>query len=191
MQNPHKSGLQIFLYIFIFHFILILFTLLLWFLFYFIDFFGLFSPKPWNSSPKWKNYSPAFGANNRRIDAPGCGDLRQKVMDISAPQRNCSVVWMDLYLHFQLYISNIVGCPKARLIPMQIYSRSQNQFICNTRAHYTTTGPIMLCIMGISLHYGIVASSFNQLLHAANNKYSTGQFKWIAGRKLPWRWAYL
>ena len=26
--------------------------------------------KPWISSPKWKNYSPAFGANKRRIDAP-------------------------------------------------------------------------------------------------------------------------
>ena len=32
--------------------------------------FLFFFPKSWNSSPKWKNYSPAFGANNRRTDAP-------------------------------------------------------------------------------------------------------------------------
>ena len=33
-------------------------------------FFSSLFPKTWNSSPKWKGYSAAFGANNRRIDAP-------------------------------------------------------------------------------------------------------------------------
>ena len=38
--------------------------------FFFIIIFFFFFPKTWNSSPKWKSYSPAFGGNNRRIDAP-------------------------------------------------------------------------------------------------------------------------
>ena len=52
----------IFLLFFSFHF----FSFSFWFFFSFF----LFPPKTWNSSPKWKNYSPAFGVNNRRIDAP-------------------------------------------------------------------------------------------------------------------------
>ena len=71
------------IYIFSFHFIFILryhcFEFPFLFLFLFVCFlflvvvfcFVLFFFKTWNSSPKLKNYSPAFGANNRRIDAPG------------------------------------------------------------------------------------------------------------------------
>ena len=61
LQNAKPP--QIFPYInihFLFYFYL--FTLLLWIF--------SFCSKTWNSSPNWKNYSPAFGANNRRIDAP-------------------------------------------------------------------------------------------------------------------------
>ena len=50
----------IYLDLFIYCFIIIIF---LWI---FIPFF----PKTWNSSPKLKNNSPAFGANDKRIDAP-------------------------------------------------------------------------------------------------------------------------
>ena len=74
MQNPYKSFHTIF-------FISWLFTLFLFYLYFIFSFllfpsnflfpfFFFFSPKSWNSSPKWKNYSPAFGMNNRRIDAP-------------------------------------------------------------------------------------------------------------------------
>ena len=61
IQNPHKS----FLYLhFSFYFYFIYFIASIFF------FFSVFFPKTWNSPTKWKNYSPAFGANNRRIDAP-------------------------------------------------------------------------------------------------------------------------
>ena len=39
-------------------------------IFFSISFEGFFFFKIWNSSPKEKIYSPAFGGNNRRIDAP-------------------------------------------------------------------------------------------------------------------------
>ena len=48
----------------------------LFFVFVFVFFFiiiiiiSFFFPKTWNSFPKWKSYSPAFGGNNIRIDAP-------------------------------------------------------------------------------------------------------------------------
>ena len=47
-----------------------IFICLFFFSLLFIFFFP-FLTKTWNSSPKWKSYSPAFGANNRRIAAPG------------------------------------------------------------------------------------------------------------------------
>ena len=67
LQNakPHKSStVKILFNIFIFHFIFILRYHCFEFPFFFFFF------KTWNSTPKLKNYSPAFGANNRRIDAP-------------------------------------------------------------------------------------------------------------------------
>ena len=52
-------------------FVISLFCILFLFhLYHCFDFFVFFPQKVWNSSPNWKNYSPAFGANNRRIDAP-------------------------------------------------------------------------------------------------------------------------
>ena len=65
---PYKSlffMLILFIYICIYLFFIYLF------IYYFVwIFFSFFPPKACNSSPKWKNYSLAFGANNRRIDAP-------------------------------------------------------------------------------------------------------------------------
>ena len=89
MQNHYKSFPTIFFYIFIFHVIFIylyisFFSFLFFFLIFSLNILFLFFPKTWNSSPKWKNYSPAFGANNRRIDAPGgysdpfCKNLNQR-----------------------------------------------------------------------------------------------------------------
>ena len=54
---PHKLFfVSLFIYLFIFSLL--------------FNYFFFFFPKTWNSSPKWKSYSPAFGANNRRIDTP-------------------------------------------------------------------------------------------------------------------------
>ena len=67
---PHNFS---FIYLFLFLFYLSIFIHLFYSFFcfsYFYHYF-LFPQKTWNSSPKWKSYSPAFGANNRRIDAPG------------------------------------------------------------------------------------------------------------------------
>ena len=79
MQSLHKSFptnyfmylyfsfLFNFIYLFIYFFFLFLFFVLFH---YYLNFdFFFFFPKTWNSSPKWKSYSPAFGGNNRRIDA--------------------------------------------------------------------------------------------------------------------------
>ena len=49
-------------------FVFLLFLLFIFF-YYFLWYFFSFPPKSWNSSPKWKNYFPAFEVNNRRIDA--------------------------------------------------------------------------------------------------------------------------
>ena len=58
--NPSLQIIFLYLYIFFFS---LLFR-------FWVFFFFFFFQKTWNSSPKWKSYSPAFGANNRRIDAP-------------------------------------------------------------------------------------------------------------------------
>ena len=55
----------LFSFIYIFHFVLLYF-----FKNYSRTFLSYFFSKTWNFSPKLKNYFPAFGANNRRIDAP-------------------------------------------------------------------------------------------------------------------------
>ena len=75
MQNlyiPHKWIFIFFLSLSSF-FILCLFHCVLFIFFFSISFevFFFFFSKTWNSSPKEKIYSPAFGGNNRRIDAPG------------------------------------------------------------------------------------------------------------------------
>ena len=71
MQNLYKSfptnESLLFLFFFSSFFILCLFHFILFI------FFLIFFPKTWNSSPKEKIYSPAFGGNNRRIDAPAYG----------------------------------------------------------------------------------------------------------------------
>ena len=75
LQNAKPSqnaSLQIIIFqaIFIYLFIYFFFSFFHYhFLWIFFSFF-LFHPQNWNSSPKWKNYSPAFEGNNRRIDAP-------------------------------------------------------------------------------------------------------------------------
>ena len=83
MQNLYKSFptneslLFLFFFFFLssffilclFHFIRFIYFCLFNFFWGFFFFFFFF--KTWNSSPKEKIYSPAFGGNNRRIDAPG------------------------------------------------------------------------------------------------------------------------
>ena len=61
--------LPAFFFTYIFIFFLSPFFFFFWFPLNFLPPF-FFLSKTWNSSPKGKNYSPAFGANNRRIDAP-------------------------------------------------------------------------------------------------------------------------
>ena len=75
MQNPYKSfptnsfiKVSLFFMLFLFTYMYVFFFFV--FLFPSIFFFP-FSPQNWNSSPKRKNYSPAFEANNRRTDNPG------------------------------------------------------------------------------------------------------------------------
>ena len=71
MQNLYKSfpTNESLLFLFSF-FILCLFHFIL-FLFFFISFEGFFFFfKTWNSSPKEKIYSPAFGGNNRKNRRP-------------------------------------------------------------------------------------------------------------------------
>ena len=76
MQNFYKSfPTNLYPFFFIFHFIFIYLFFLLCFIIFFLLFkvsfqFSFLFCKTWNSSPKGQNYSPAFGANNRRIDAP-------------------------------------------------------------------------------------------------------------------------
>ena len=67
MQNPYKSfPTKYFLYLYFSCY----FYLSIYFFFFLLLLFPSIFFQPWNSSPKWKNYSPAFGANNRRIDTP-------------------------------------------------------------------------------------------------------------------------
>ena len=102
---PHKSSLiyregffpiqnakplQILPYKIFFFFISWFFTLFFIYLYFFFsfllfpsNFLFLFFTKSWNSSPKWKNYSPAFGANNRRIDAPGVGSYLARFLEFT------------------------------------------------------------------------------------------------------------
>ena len=80
---PSNPSLQILFYIFIFHFYFYcnLFFLNFSFLYYYYFLWNFFPHKTWNSSPNWKNYSPAFEANDRRIDAPGlflCQDISKR-----------------------------------------------------------------------------------------------------------------
>ena len=57
-------------YFFSFFFFLFLLSFFFFLFFFSISFEFFFFSKTWNSSPKEKIYSPAFGGNNRRIDAP-------------------------------------------------------------------------------------------------------------------------
>ena len=71
-QNFYKSfptNLCFFFFVHFFYFVSLFFSYFLKFSFQFSFLFC----QTWNSSPKGKNYSPAFGANNRRIDAPERG----------------------------------------------------------------------------------------------------------------------
>ena len=80
MQNLYKSfptnesllffspSIFMFISFYSFSFFFSYFFFLFLLRFFFFLFFSFF--KTWNSSPKEKIYSPAFGGNNRRIDAP-------------------------------------------------------------------------------------------------------------------------
>ena len=85
MQSFYKSFPQIFISFFFLHFIFIhFFYFVLLFFSYFLKFlFNFLFCKTWNSSPKGKNYSPAFRANNRRINAP-----------VSSPRAQPEVVYI-------------------------------------------------------------------------------------------------
>ena len=74
----------IYLYIYLFIYLFIYFLLLI-FLFP-LNCLFLFSSKTWNSSPKWKNYSPEFEANNRRIDTPAH----------ASKDKTCGLTWYQV-----------------------------------------------------------------------------------------------
>ena len=70
-KSTQNASLQILIFPAIYIYLLFFFSFFFYYYFLWICFSFFFSPKTWNSSPKWKNYSPLFGANNRRIDTPG------------------------------------------------------------------------------------------------------------------------
>ena len=65
-----------------------------------------------------------------------CGDLRQKVMDISAPQCNCGVVWTDLYT---MIITKLAGL-FTLWIDVKERARSWTQYKCSRRSACHTHG---------------------------------------------------
>ena len=65
------------------------FSFYVYFILFFLFIFSIsfevffFFSKTWNSSPKEKIYSPAFGGNNRRIDTPGPWDHELRALPLS------------------------------------------------------------------------------------------------------------
>ena len=70
-KTPTSLSLQNISHLYFSCYFLFIYTFILFsFLLFPSNFLFFFFSKTWNSSTKWKNYSPAFEVNNRRINAP-------------------------------------------------------------------------------------------------------------------------
>ena len=91
-----------------------------------------------------------------------CGNLRQKVIDISAPQCNCGEVWTDLQGHTNIAL-------QCSVVPIyQLLSATSHHSI---RPHFKLKWISLSCDTGLQQHHNFCAgecSNATQLRHSIN-----------------------